>query len=143
MKWQDQGQDIGFEIIQPDKKFAQVALNISLSAKIDNQRVFSILGEDASIWTLTITNPNNDFLKTREQLSEFRQLFRALLDNIKYDHGQDSLLHIFPAAPVSIAIEIGRVWMPKADLPLRIYDQNSARGGFIHAFDINSSQELI
>lgn len=37
---------------------------------------------------------------------------------------------MFPALPVSAAIEVGRTWMPKADLPLVIYDENRARGGF-------------
>jgi hypothetical protein len=32
--------------------------------------------------------------------------------------------------PVSVAVEIGRVWMPKADLPLQIYDQ-SKQDGFL------------
>ncbi|WP_367171484.1 hypothetical protein [uncultured Aureimonas sp.] len=33
--------------------------------------------------------------------------------------------------PVSAAVDVGRVWMPKADLPMRIYDQNKGLGGFI------------
>lgn len=141
-KWQDQGESISFRIIPPDKLYSHVALNISLSADIDNLRILSVLGEDTCIWTLTIAHPYNDFLKTREQLRTFRETFRKLLNDIKRFHGQNSLLNIFPAAPVSIAIEIGRVWMPKADLPLRIYDQNSSLGGFCYAFDIDSSQKL-
>ena len=66
----------------------------------------------------------------------FRFVFRQLLDRIKAKHGQDVLLHIFPAVPVSVAIEIGRVFMPKADLPIRIYDQNRQAGGFIATIDI-------
>jgi hypothetical protein len=58
------------------------------------------------------------------------------MDRIKSLHGHDSILHLFPAVPVSVAVEIGRVWMPKADLPLRIYDQNRKLGGFEHAFDV-------
>ena len=141
-EWQNEGKSIDFEIVPPDKYCTPVALNISLSGKIGNQRILSVLGEEASIWTLTIANPYNDFLKTQEQLGTFRKAFRMLLDEIKYIHGQNSLLHIFPAAPVSIAVEVGRVWMPKADLPLRLYDQNYERDGFHHAFDINSSQKL-
>ena len=60
------------------------------------------------------------------------------MDRIKAAHGQDSMLHLFPAVPVSIAVEIGRVWMPKADLPLRIYDQNPRTGGFSMTFDITN-----
>jgi len=33
-------------------------------------------------------------------------------------------------------VETGRVWMPKADLPMLIYDQNRAAGGFVQALSI-------
>ena len=57
------------------------------------------------------------------------------MDRIKALHGQDAVLHVFPAVPVSIAVEIGRVWMPKADLPLCIYDQNRKLNGFTKALE--------
>ena len=65
------------------------------------------------------------------------------MDRIKVRHGQDVLLHVFPAVPVSIAVEVGRVWMPKVDLPLCIYDQNRKLGGFTKAlvFPENNNQE--
>jgi hypothetical protein len=47
-------------------------------------------------------------------------------NKIKAVHGQNTALHLFPVMPISLAIETGRVWMPKADMPLIIYDQNSA-----------------
>ena len=117
-------------------KHKAVALILALSATITTDRVTDILGKDISIWTLTISNPNNDFLKTREHLSAFRRSFRKLLDVIKAEHGQNALLHVFPAVPVSVAVEIGRIRMPKADLALRMYDQNRGTGGFTFAFDI-------
>ncbi|MCD6216470.1 SAVED domain-containing protein [bacterium] len=58
---------------------------------------------------------------------------------MKATHGHDSILHIFPAVPVAIAFEIGRVWMPKADLALRIYDENRKICGFNVAFYIKQS----
>ena len=45
---------------------------------------------------------------------------------------------MFPAAPVSVAVELGRVLQPKADVPLRLYDQNNNLGGFVPALDINT-----
>jgi allophanate hydrolase subunit 2 len=89
---------------------------------------------------MTIENPNNDFLKSRSQLQLFRQEFRRLLDKIKLKHGQGMSIHIFPSVPVSIAVEIGRVRQPKADLPFVIYDQNNKTGGFIHALNIGEHE---
>jgi hypothetical protein len=75
------------------------------------------IAEDISIWTLTIEEPGVDFLKSKKQLSGFRRVFRLLLNEIKFKHGQENEINIFPAAPVAIGVEVGRVCMPKADLP--------------------------
>lgn len=137
--WQEHTERFDFILQETPVPYKEVALNLSLSATIDNSRISSILGENTSIWTFSIETPHNDFLKSLEQLSLFRQKFRQLLDKIKTKHGQDTLLHLFPATPVAIAVEIGRVWMPKADLPIRIYDQNRKTGGFSVAFDISNT----
>lgn len=131
-----QGFETPYMVKEPNKFTDKVALNLSLSATIDNTRITQVLGEGVSIWTLTIENPNNDFLKSKQQLSEFRSVFRKLLNDIKYRHGQNNEIHIFPATPVSVAVEIGRVWMPKADLPLKVYDQNYKKDGFTYALTI-------
>ena len=69
-------------------------------------------------------------MRRPEDLREFRRLVRAAFDGIKAAHGEVATIAVFPALPVSAAVEVGRVWMPKADLPLFVYDQNRARGGF-------------
>lgn len=135
--WQDDVPSVDYLIQQPSSRSKDtVALIISLSATVTADRIVSVLGPNTSIWTLTIKSPNNDFLKSKEHLSSFRQAFRKTLDRIKAQHGQDTVLHIFPAVPVSVAVDIGRIWMPKADLPLYIYDQNRETGGFMFALDI-------
>ena len=58
------------------------------------------------------------------------------MDEIKAKHGQSTLLHVFPAMPVAMSVELGRARQPKADLPWRTYDQVNKRGGFIPAVDI-------
>jgi hypothetical protein len=135
-KWQENPDEFDYIIKTPPKITAKVALNLSLSADIDNSRIQKVLGDNVSIWTLTIESPSNDFLKSKEQLKRFREVFRNLLNEIKREHGHDNVLHVFPSVPVAVAIEIGRVWMPKADLPLILYDENRSKGGFIHTFDI-------
>lgn len=136
-KWQDSTETFEFIIEEPDIKHSTVALNLSLSAAIDNARITTVMPqEELSIWRMTVPIPNNDFLKSREQLQVFRRQFRLLMDRIKACHGQNATLHVFPAVPVSVAVEIGRVWMPKADLPLCIYDQNRQNGGFTYALTI-------
>lgn len=134
-KWQKKT-DVKYKIIKPEKYDGIPALNMSLSANIDNQRIESMFDEKISIWTLTIDNPHNDFLKSEKLLSEFRTECRQLFNLIKLIHGQDATLHVFPAMPVSASIEFGRVRMPKADLKMVIYDQNNSKNSFIKTITI-------
>lgn len=138
----DEDIDTEYIIKRPKEIKEKVALIISLSATISEDRITKVLGDDISIWTITIDVPENDFLKSKKQLSEFRRVFRKLLDEIKYKHGQENAINIFPAAPVAINVEIGRVWMPKADLPLVVYDQNHKTNGFQYALTIQSNEVL-
>ena len=107
-----------------------------MSATVTPERITAVLGADASIWSVTVPTPHNDVMKSRTQLSELRSLLRPLLDRIKAKHGQTTPLHIFPVASVSAAVELGRVRMPKADMPWRVYDQVNDRGGFVAALSI-------
>lgn len=134
--WQEDATENKFLVINPTEVKQTVALNISISASICNSRISKVLGEDSSIWTITIPNPHNDIIRSKSQLSEFRKVFRQLLDEIKINAGHDNELHIFTAVPVSIAIEIGRAYMPKADMALSLYDENKSLGGFVKAFNI-------
>jgi SMODS-associated and fused to various effectors sensor domain len=125
-----------FEITPPVSTSGPPALVLSLSATVTPDRIFSVLGHDASLWTLTIPQPNNDFTKSREQLSQIRSLLRRVFDQIKAAHGQTSSLHIFPAVSVSVAVELGRVRMPKADMPWIIYDQTTGTSRFVPVLKI-------
>jgi hypothetical protein len=106
----------------------RVALKLALSATITDDRITAVLGEGAAIWALTTPQPHNDIMHSAEDLAGFRRALRGLLGRIKAQHGEDAVMHVFPALPVSAAIELGRVWMPKADLPLVVYDQRRETG---------------
>jgi hypothetical protein len=132
-KWPEAARAQAFELREPPPSGGTPALVLSLSGTVTSDRIESVLGNEAAIWTITIPEPNNDFTKSREQLSEFRSIVRRALDLIKARHGQKTTLHVFPAMSVSTAIEMGRVRQPKADMPWRIYDQNIKLGGFVPA----------
>ncbi|MFA5272999.1 MAG: SAVED domain-containing protein [Candidatus Peribacter sp.] len=133
--WPSSARALEFSVQKPSTFDGPPALVLSLSATVTPDRITDVLGEKASIWTLTIPKPNNDFVKSRQHLAQVRTLLRPLLDEIKAHHGQRTPLHIFPAAPVSLSIELGRIRMPKADMPWEIYDQ-VGQHGFIPALTI-------
>lgn len=125
-----------YKIIEPKEVYETVALNISLSADIDNSRITNIIGIQCSIFTLTIDKPYNDFLQSKEQLNEFSKVIKVLFNQIKLIYNNKTVLHIFPAMPIATAIELGRSWMPKVDMPLTIYDENKLNDGFFKTLEI-------
>ncbi len=134
--WLNYGLNVQFILNTPVDKTKMPVLVLSLSANINYNRIYSVLGINVSIWELTITEPNNDFMKTETTLSEFKSQVRSVLNKIKLEHGCVEL-HIFPAMPVSASVEFGRVWMPKADMPLVIYDENKKEDGFYKTIKID------
>lgn len=138
-QWDAVPKDAEYRMLPPKSFEGIPALVLSLSAKIAHQRITDVLGPNVSIWELTIDEPNNDFLKTREQLSKFRSTVRKVLVEISSKHGNGTSLSIFPAMPVSAAIDLGRVRMPKADMPWCIYDHNNKSGAFVEAVSIGDN----
>ena len=137
-RWQPDQPAIMFRTEEYDgPPCSTVALKLALSATVHDERIRSVLGENIPIWSLTADNPHNDIMRRPEDLTEFKRHLRRLLDRIKATHGEDTVINVFPALPNSAAVEVGRVLMPKADLPLKIYDQNRSVGGFIPTLTIS------
>lgn len=107
-----------------------VALNLGVSARIEDDRITKVLGSDVPIWAIEAEHPGNDVLGMPACLSSFRTLVRRTFADIRLAHGENAVIHVFPALPVAMAVEVGRVWMPKADLPLIVWDESRGLGGF-------------
>jgi len=135
-KWQTASPEISYVFREPADKTKIPVLVFSLSATITQDRIQKVLGDNISIWEITVSStPNNDFLKTEALLSDFRRIARNAFDKIKLHHGCTEL-HIFPAMPVSASVELGRVWMPKVDMPMAIYDANKEKNDFYKTITI-------
>lgn len=114
-----------------------VALKLGVSATITDDRIERVLGADTAIWSLCADAPHNDIVRCPEDQVAYRQALRLLFDAIKARHGDTVPIHVFPALPASLAVETGRVWMPKADPELQIYDQQREKG-FVPALTIGA-----
>jgi hypothetical protein len=128
------------EIHRPSSTNGPPALVLAFSAPVTPDRITSVLGPHAALWTLTVPFPHKEMVKSPAQLFEMRGLFSRAFDEIKAVHGPDTLLHVFPVMPVSLAIELGRARSPKAEMPWRIYDQVGALGGFVPALEIDPKE---
>lgn len=120
--WPKDGDHIKFNLTRPNLMGSKIALKLGLSATITDDRVLAAMGDDTSIWAIESERPHNDSMRHPEDLRQFRRHIRSILNEIKAFHGQDKEIHVISALPVSAAVELGRCWMPKADLPLVIYD---------------------
>jgi SMODS-associated and fused to various effectors sensor domain len=139
--WPAEAPPVSFEVSGPAHLGGSPALVLAVSATITPDRITRVLGNDAAVWTITVPEPHNDLLKAREMLSTFRQEVRKALDRIKAQHGHTRPIHVFPALPVSLAVELGRVRMPKADAPWILYDEQQSRGGFLRAFTLTTETD--
>lgn len=135
-RWPVDGQAIRFLVREPARSDGPVALVFALSATVTDDRVIDVLGADTAIWRIDAEQPHNDIMKRPTDLAEFRRLTRSIFNAIKARHGERAVINVFPAMPVSAAVEVGRVWMPKADLPLVVFDQNRTLKGFVRALEI-------
>jgi hypothetical protein len=134
----------GFEFVikKPKELAGNPVLVISLSDIISHERIIKVVGDNVSIWELTVSKEHigNDNIRSKAQLSMMRTIIRKLMVLIKEAHGSTTPLSIFPAMAVSCSVEMGRARMPKADMPWVIYDQNNDKGKFIKAITIGGSQ---
>lgn len=121
-KWSSDQAPEEFELKSPKNLDGESCLVFSISANIRErvERQFP----NASIWEITVPNPRLDYLQTENQLSAFRQITRIAFQEIKEAGKQD--VNIFMAMPNACAVEVGRVWMPKADVPMHLYDYNKS-----------------
>jgi hypothetical protein len=135
-KWPPNDSPVDFIVKRPDSFDGPPALVLGLSADVHPERINGVLGEKARIWTITINQPFNDFLKSRGDLAKFRETGQKVLNEIKLRHGQNALLHVFPVMPAALAVEFGRCLMPKADIKMRLYDQHWKTQGFHEALEM-------
>ena len=135
--WKDTGDTVNYQIKETKTGTNnKVALVIDLSAAIMDDRITSVLGDDVTIIHLTIDNPNREFVKTQEVQNDFVRCFREAMEMIKNLRPAPETIHLFPAMPNSLAVRAGMDYMPKADLPLLLYEQANAHEGFFDTIQI-------
>lgn len=117
----------------PEKKHSKVALNISITGDISEKRIRDVMGEDCDIIKIESSIHGNDIIKSKNQLEIYKKIIREAYEKIKDVYGRDCKISIFPAMPVSIAVETGRCWMKKTHPDLIIYDE---KNGFKKCLEI-------
>lgn len=102
----------------------KVALNISLTNDVNNDRIFSV-GEYEAVYKIKADTTGVDCIKSLEDLSAFWHTYQSVLDKILNEHGTGCQIHLFPAMPVSAAFEVGRRYMLNTHPSITIFDENN------------------
>lgn len=139
-KWQPHPGGFAFNVFKPKDNKGTPVLVLSLSGKIGYERVSAVVTGKLSIWEITVDEPHNDFLRSEAQLSMFRALAPKVMAAIGAAHPSIKELKIFPAMPLSCAVELGRIRMPKSDPSWLIFDQNNKHERFIPALTIGAQK---
>lgn len=139
-KWKNlSDQDFNYIVIRPNPGISssqQIALNLSLSGNINESEIEQTLGQKIPIYKVTLAQPHRDFLQAKEQLELFRGEWHSLLSELREKHGEKCEIHLFPAIPNSIAVEIGRCLLPKVDPTIIVYRLCKKNGCFIRTLTI-------
>lgn len=127
-KWPEDGPEVSFSRTKGREGTKKVALKLSVTSHIADDRVTDVIGDDVSIWDISSDPQAHGVIRHKSDLSRYRSIVRATLDEIKNAHGMGVTLSVFPAVPVSCAVEFGRVWQPKVHPVIEIFDQVRGKG---------------
>lgn len=117
--WPSTKEHIDFQIKNPVKYSGSPVLVVSLSFPICER--IKRNRPDASIWEVTIEKTNPDFLQSRAMLYDFGRCMEKVFDDISRASATTPI-DLYISAPVACVVELGRVWMKKANAPLNVYD---------------------
>ena len=101
-----------------------VALNISLTNDVNNDRLLSVENYEA-IYKIKAETNGVDCIKSIEDLSAFWHTYQNTLDEILNVHGTECQIYLFPAMPVSAAFEVGRRYMLNTHPSITIFEENN------------------
>jgi hypothetical protein len=114
-----------------------IALKLSFSGRVQQNEVVRVVPSVGDLqYEIGVTDPQTDAIRTKQQVASFVSAARALLAEIRQRHGERVTIHVFPAVPLSIAVEFGKCLLPKADPRIEVYDRTRSR--YAHALTLLS-----
>lgn len=126
-----------FRTSWPTQWQGQVALVLSLSAPIGADRVMSALPDDnVSIVEITVDQPDTEIVQSEQAIHAFRVCLAGVFARLERELGTDTLIHVFPAMPVSLAVAFGSAVTPKVSLPFSVHDAQGPSGPFHPALSL-------
>lgn len=109
------------------------AVAVSISGEVTQDEVTATLGQNVSVYNIVADSPGFNFMKYRSQLAKFADVWNEAMREIHSTWPQISHVAVFPAAPVSVAVQMGMSHV-QASAVLRVYDKQG--NNWIQTIDI-------
>lgn len=139
--WKTDGEpaEYKFHRLRKGADDTSVALMLSLSGSTHLSDLPAEIDERFFIYEITLATgtPRPGFLRMREDLARFKDVYEEARSSIRRDHAGLTALHLFPAVPAPVAVLCGRELLPKVDPVLIVYDRDKNSGGFQQILRVN------
>jgi hypothetical protein len=129
--------DFEFSELRAGSDPLKVAVVFSVSGSVDLNRLPETVDGTVTIYEVRPVGaiPSPDVLATAEALANFTRGWRDLLAHTEATHPGLDTVDVFPAVPVTAAVQLGRARMRDVHPALRVYDR-TADGGYEFALEI-------
>lgn len=117
-------QSFAFEEV-PTSNGRELAVALSLSSEVMGTAITNVV-PDLPLVQFRVQNPTPMLIESEEDIRHFRSKFTEFMTKVR-SQGYKRI-HLFPAMPLSLCVELGRQLMPKADPDVVVWDfQDSSR----------------
>ncbi len=120
-----------FDEVLPAAEGGELAVLMSFSGEVDRDAVNQALPGRPQV-RFGVDAPTPHLVEDSDDIRHFRSQLVSLLAAIR--NAGYRRIHVFPAAPLSLAVEFGRQLLPKADPPVQVWDYQ--QGKFVHALQL-------
>lgn len=120
-----------------------VAVSFAISTAVSAHDVSAAMTGEYSHYEIGITTPSRTAVRSTADVASFGLAWHGLVERLRHEHGADCRIHVFPALPASLAVQLGRVLLPKLHPPILIYDYNSTLGGFCYALTLGAQTTAV
>jgi len=139
--WKTEGEPAEYKFHRRRKgtDVSNVALLLSLSGTTHLSDLPADIDKRFFIYEITLAKgtPRPGYLRMREDLARFKDVYEEARSSIRRDHAGLAAVHLFPAVPVPVAVLCGRELLPKVDPALIVYDRDKNNGGFQRILGVN------
>lgn len=135
-RWLEEGDDLGFEVAPNDAIALEEGAEVTLVLAVSDEPETSGPVFDHPRVTLRVQRPGLDIVTTRQQVAAFRQVARRAMQLL----ARAGRIHVVPVVPNSLAVEFGRLQLPKAHPPLVIYDRHDGWEGRVPVLELHGGE---